>query len=91
MFYIVQCVILTVSITIGTWTDSATHLWEKWRCGQWSNGVGGGNTVLFTCERNARGSTLNLVLTNKQIKELNVCEVAVYGQSMLIFIRIRYI
>ena len=64
------------SITVGPYNR------RYWKCGSTTNVITKRVTVLFTCDRHAKGYALKIAL-KAQIGYLVLCEVIVLGEGMI--------
>ena len=63
------------SITVGPYNR------RYWKCGSTTNVIAKRVTVLFTCDRHAKGYAVKITLT-AQVGYLVLCEVTVLGEGM---------
>ena len=78
----------TVAITIGPCGEKSSDRLLQWKCGSDLNHVDVGNTYLYTCDRRAKGNALNVLQNPNSWDNLEICEVAVYGQGMTKYVNI---
>ena len=54
----------------------------NYKCGSSSNSIAIGNTKAFTCEPNARGTSLKIQIKGRK-ECLTLCEVFIFGTGMV--------
>ena len=67
-------------ITVGPYNKMLQDITPLWKCGSTDNHLSGSKIHSFTCDRDAKGSALNIRMNKRKIAP-DLCEVLVFGKG----------